>query len=200
MSRLTTQIQQITREEKELRKEVSRLCSMANKRLKRLEKSELTSSPAYQSWEENGKHKFSVRGKSYNEVQKEYWRVKNFIENKTSSVTGTREVLKEMATNTGIEYKDIQDLQSKASIFFDLASKVQQYLKSIDNNAVALDYQKIWQQINLYVKDENIDLAQSENDMEMVQQIVDRLTMLDARKQFLETVEEINPTGWKALL
>ena len=48
-------VEEIKREEKELRKQVSRLASMANKRIQRLEQSELTDTPAYKSWEENGK-------------------------------------------------------------------------------------------------------------------------------------------------
>ena len=129
-------VEEIKREEKELRKQVSRLASMANKRIQRLEQSELTDTPAYKSWEENGMHKFSVRGKTYQEVQAEYWRVKKFIENKTSTVTGAKQVLYDMASATGIEYTDIADLQAKASSFFNIASKVKQYLQSVGLNAI----------------------------------------------------------------
>ena len=47
----------------ELKKEVSRMASMANKRLVRLERNELTDLPAYQSWVQNGAIKFSVANK-----------------------------------------------------------------------------------------------------------------------------------------
>ena len=43
-------VQKATDKYKELKKEVSRMASMANKRLKRLEKNELTDLPAYKSW------------------------------------------------------------------------------------------------------------------------------------------------------
>ena len=71
MSVLKIGIEAIETEQKALRAQVSRLASMANKRLERLEKNELTSSPAYQKWEQDGRHRFSVSGKSYSEVQSE---------------------------------------------------------------------------------------------------------------------------------
>ena len=52
-------------EYKAFKKEVSRMASMANKRLKRLEKNELTDLPSYKAWEENGSIRFSVKGKTY---------------------------------------------------------------------------------------------------------------------------------------
>ena len=55
---------------KEFRREASRLASMANKRVKRLEENGLTDTPAYKAYLETG-GKFSVKGKSYNELQKE---------------------------------------------------------------------------------------------------------------------------------
>ena len=95
-----------------LKAEVSRKASMANKRLVRLEKNNLTSSPAYQKWVDyKGGIKFSVRNKDYNQLQQELARVNQFIESKTSTVRGLNKVLKEMAKNTGIKYGSIKELQ-----------------------------------------------------------------------------------------
>lgn len=193
-------VEEIKREERELRKQVSRLASMANKRIKRLEQSELTDTPAYKSWEENGAHKFSVRGKTYQEVQAEYWRVKKFIENKTSTVSGAKQVLMDMASATGIEYTDIADLQAKASSFFSLASKVKQYLQSVGDSAIALDYQKIWEQINLYVKEENIELAGAEGDLQAIDEIVSRMMQLKEEEtyysEFDKLFDAMEKGGW----
>ena len=193
-------VEEIKREEKELRKQVSRLASMANKRIQRLEQSELTDTPAYKSWEENGAHRFSVRGKTYQEVQAEYWRVKKFIENKTSTVTGAKQVLYDMASATGIEYTDIADLQAKASSFFSIASKVKQYLQSVGDSAVALDYQKIWEQINLYVKEENIELAGVEGDLNAIDEIVSRMLQLKEEEtyysEFDKLFDAMEKGGW----
>ena len=193
-------VEEIKREEKELRKQVSRLASMANKRIQRLEQSELTDTPAYKSWEENGAHKFSVRGKTYQEVQAEYWRVKKFIENKTSTVTGAKQVLYDMASATGIEYTDIADLQAKASSFFSIASKVKQYLQSVGDSAIALDYQKIWEQINLYIKEENVELAGAEGDLQAIDGIVSRMLQLKEEEtyysEFDKLFDAMEKGGW----
>lgn len=193
-------VEEIKREEKELRKQVSRLASMANKRIQRLEQSELTDTPAYKSWEENGAHKFSVRGKTYQEVQAEYWRVKKFIENKTSTVTGAKQVLYDMASATGIEYTDIADLQAKASSFFSIASKVKQYLQSVGDSAIALDYQKIWEQINLYIKEENVELAGAEGDLQAIDDIVSRMLQLKEEEtyysEFDKLFDAMDRGGW----
>lgn len=193
-------VEEIKREEKELRKQVSRLASMANKRIQRLEQSELTDTPAYKSWEENGAHKFSVRGKTYQEVQAEYWRVKKFIENKTSTVTGAKQVLYDMASATGIEYTDIADLQAKASSFFSIASKVKQYLQSVGDSAIALDYQKIWEQINLYIKEENVELAGVEGDLQAIDGIVSRMLQLKEEEtyysEFDKLFDAMDRGGW----
>ena len=193
-------VEEIKREEKELRKQVSRLASMANKRIQRLEQSELTDTPAYKSWEENGAHRFSVRGKTYQEVQAEYWRVKKFIENKTSTVTGAKQVLYDMASATGIEYTDIADLQAKASSFFSIASKVKQYLQSVGDSAIALDYQKIWEQINLYIKEENVELAGAEGDLNAIDEIVSRMLQLKEEEtyysEFDKLFDAMDRGGW----
>ena len=193
-------VEEIKREEKELRKQVSRLASMANKRIQRLEQSELTDTPAYKSWEENGSHRFSVRGKTYQEVQAEYWRVKKFIENKTSTVTGAKQVLYDMASATGIEYTDIADLQAKASSFFSIASKVKQYLQSVGDSAIALDYQKIWEQINLYIKEENVELAGAEGDLNAIDEIVSRMLQLKEEEtyysEFDKLFDAMDRGGW----
>lgn len=64
-----------------------------------------------------------------------------------------------MATNTGITYKNLNDLRGKADKFFELASKVEQYLRQTEDNASAIGYQKIWEAINVYVKQEKVDLS-----------------------------------------
>lgn len=193
-------VEEIKREEKALRQQVSRLASMANKRIQRLEQSELTDTPAYKSWEENGSHRFSVRGKTYQEVQAEYWRVKKFIENKTSTVSGAKQVLYDMASATGIEYTDIADLQAKASSFFSIASKVKQYLQSVGDSAIALDYQKIWEQINLYIKEENVELAGAEGDLQAIDGIVSRMLQLKEEEtyysEFDKLFDAMEKGGW----
>lgn len=150
-------------EYKALKKEVSRMASMANKRLTRLEKNELTHLPSYKSWEEHGSIRFSVKGKTHQQLQSEYWRLKNFLDAKTSTVRGANSFLKEMAQNTGIKYNGLADLKTKSQKFFELANKIKQYYKNAEKSALALDYQKIWQQINEQIKQGVIEIDNAES-------------------------------------
>lgn len=79
----------------ELKQITSRLVSASNKRIRRLEKSTRgKSSFAYQTVEDRGRM-FSVRGKNTNQVRQEFKLAKNFLNMKTSTVTGWKKYRKE---------------------------------------------------------------------------------------------------------
>ena len=161
---------------KQYRKEASKVISMANKRLTRLEKSKLTDSPAYSKYVDNNENpRFSVKGLNHNDLQREMSKVKKFVQAKTSTIRGINATLKEMANNTGIKYKNLKELRSKASSFFNLASKVEQYLRNVEDVASAIGYQKIWEAINQYVKSEKTDFDEVENSVEGLTNIIDGL-------------------------
>lgn len=159
----------------EFRKEVSRLASLANKRLQRLESANLTDSPAYKKWVENGSVKFGVKGKTYNQLQSEMARLNRFINAQTSTIRGINSNLKEMAANTGIKYGTLKELRSKAANFFELSSKVEQYLRTVNDMASAIGYNKIWEVINEYVEREKIDLSEAENNIDELSKMVSEL-------------------------
>lgn len=175
-----SRVKKASDEYKRLRKEVSRLASIANKRLDRLESNNLTMLPAYESWSQNGKVRFSVKGKSKQEVQAEYWRLKNFLDNKTSTIKEANKFLKEMAQNTGIQYNGLNDLKTKSKRFFELANKIKEYNQKINQSAQALDYQKIWVQINTAVKQDYINLA-------------DAVSSDEQLERFLEYMDKVQP-------
>ena len=167
---------------KEAKKEITKLASMANKRLQRLENANLESSPAYKKWVADGGVKFSVKGKDHNQLQRELSRLQTFINAETSTVRGANNTLKEMAKNTGIKYKNLKELRAKSDTFFELASKVEQYLRQVDDIASAIGYQKIWQAINLYTKDARVDLAQADTDIDtLVANVTDLLSATNNR-------------------
>ena len=163
---------------KELRKEVSRMASMANKRIDRLERNNLTMLPAYQAWEKNGSVRFSVKGKSYEETQAEYWRLKKFLDDRTSTVKQANDFLREMAENTGIQYNGLEDLKTKSAKFFELADLIKQYNQSINQSAQALDYQKIWKDINTYVLDTDADLAAAVSSEEQLEKFLNYMNLV----------------------
>lgn len=162
-----------TRAMQEARKEATRLASMANKRVKRLEANDLTDSPAYKMYIETG-GKFSVKGKSWNELQKELARLRKFINATTSTIKGTNQVLKEMADNIGVNYKNYKELRAKSAKFFELSSKVEQYLRVVEDMASAIGYQKIWEAINEYTQRANIDLADGETDIDAMVETISK--------------------------
>ena len=163
---------------KELRKEVSRMASMANKRIDRLERNNLTMLPAYQAWEKNGSVRFSVKGKSYEETQAEYWILKKFLDDRTSTVKQANDFLREMAENTGIQYNGLEDLKTKSAKFFELADLIKQYNQSINQSAQALDYQKIWKDINTYVLDTDADLADAVSSEEQLEKFLNYMNLV----------------------
>ena len=179
---------------KQYRKEASKVISMANKRLARLEKSNLTDSPAYAKLvDSKGNPKFSVKGLNHNQLQSEMSKVKKFVQAKTSTVRGINSTLKEMAKNTGIKYKNLKELRSKASKFFELSSRVEQYLRNVDDIASAIGYQKIWEAINTYVKNESIDLKDSEQDIDsMVQAVTQLINGFESGNQFTMKGDDSN--------
>ena len=162
-------------DEARYRKYVSSVMAVANKRIDRLEKNELTDSPAYQKYITSVGHRFSVKGLSHNELQSLVSKLKNFMEAETSTVRGLNNTLKNMAKATGIKYDNIRDLQSKAKGFFELSSKVEQYLRNVEDIASAIGYQKIWEAINQYVKSEKTDFDEVENSVEGLTNIIDGL-------------------------
>ena len=157
------------------RKEVSRLSAIANKRIQRLEKNNLTDSPAYQKLVENGQPKFGVRGKDFNQVQQEFSRLNKFLNSQTSTIRGINTNLKTMAKNTGISYKNMPQLKAQASKFFELSSKVEQYLRNVEDMGSAIGYQKIWEAINQYVKKEKVDLSAANKSIEEMTEMVTQL-------------------------
>ena len=145
--------------------------AMANKRIARLEKNDLTELSAYRSWANKdnwrGGEKFSSAGSNYRDLQKELARVDKFLNNKSSLVREANKQLRSIANNTGIKYEKVSDLPSLTSKFFELASKAEQYLRNVQGT-VAVQYQEIWQEINAYLERESVDLNASGADVEQI--------------------------------
>lgn len=139
--------------EKKYRQEASRKVSMANKRLKRMEQQNLSMSPAYKKWIDEGGQKFGIRGKSMEEVRVEVARLNKFLKQTTSTVRGTKKYLTNIAGQVGIkQWGSFQSLNSQLKGFFEVADKVQEYLKNSKDVAVSIGYKKIWEQVNEYAE------------------------------------------------
>ena len=147
----------------------------AKRNIRDLQRHNLGDTPAIQKLEENGKIKFSVKGKTYNELQSDYFRLKRFAESETSTVQGAKNVLENIARNTGIQYDDLNDLINKSRVFFDIASKVEQILESQSQLAFTMGYQTIWTAVNNMVERKKINLRDIHNIEESANIVYDSL-------------------------
>ena len=151
------------------------LYAEAKRNIRDLQKHNLGDTPAIQKLEENGKIKFSVKGKTYNELQSDYFRLKRFVEAETSTVEGATNVLENIAKNTNIQYNDLNELISKSRVFFDIASKVEQILESQSQLAFTMGYQTIWTAVNNMVERKKINLQDMNNIEEAANIVYDSL-------------------------
>lgn len=165
-----------------LKARISKLARKANARLRRLEKAELTGSPAYQYWLNSGGVNFGVRGKDYNQLQAELARLNGFLNAKTSTVRGAKAMLKDIASNTGLT-GDYREIMNNSANFFRLAGMVEQYLNSAEGAANAINYREIWQAVNTYVQTSGDTLDSAEADIESIVPLVAEIAQLEQQKR-----------------
>lgn len=159
---------EVKRELEQLKREIRRKANIAHKRLQRLEKNNLTELPAYQQWVKDGKVRFGVKGKTYNELQAELARLNRFLDSKTSLVREANKYLKDIAQMTGVQYKSVKELPNKLKNFFRISEKVEEYLRLVEGSASAIGYHKIWEVVNEVVEMEGMGLDSSERDIESI--------------------------------
>ena len=111
-----------TMKRKDLIAQMQPTIDAANKRLKRLQGME-TLSPALNSVMQSG-GKFSIKGKTRNEVLKEASRALSFINMKTSTVSGAKQFERNFAAKLSNKSKNITNDQRKT--LFDSFRKLQQ--------------------------------------------------------------------------
>jgi len=111
-----------TMKRKDLISEMQPTIDAANKRLKRLNAME-TLSPALNSVLQSG-GKFSIKGKTRNEILKEASRALSFINMKTSTVSGAKQFEKNFVAKLSNKSKNITNDQRKT--LFDSFRKLQQ--------------------------------------------------------------------------
>ena len=164
-----------SRKEKQLRREASRLVSLANKRLKRIEQQGLIESPAYKKFIEDGGQKFGIRGKTMEEVRQEVARMNDFIKKQTSTVTGTKKYLTNVAKSVGItKIENFKELQGQLNTFFRGVDKVRDYLHNSKEVSVAIGYSKIHEVVSNYVQEVGSELDSIDDlVIEMAEKVVE---------------------------
>lgn len=138
----------------------NKLVSKANKRLRRLSKKGWKTR-AYKKAVQTGGKFHNRRGASYKEKAREYQRVKNFLNSDTSTIRGSKKVLKQMLSRTGLEdivgddpdtimtSEEVENGDGSITLvnkFFDIASMVDDYLEN--HRGVKISSDEIWRSIH----------------------------------------------------
>lgn len=135
----------------QLARQVSRYAQMANKRMSRLEANHLDMVNAFKIWESQGKPHYSVKGKSYNELQSEFWKIKKVLDDETSTVKGANDYLRKMANNIGFRGMTLNEIKQNVVGYWKVFSKVQQYLSTIESEGYNIGSPRIQEMISNYV-------------------------------------------------
>ena len=165
----------------------NKLVSKANKRLRRLSKKGWKTR-AYKKAVQTGGKFHNRRGASYKEKAREYQRVKNFLNSETSTVRGSKKVLKQMLSRTGLEdivgddpdtimtSDELENGDGSVTLvnkFFDIASMVDDYLKN--HRGVKISSDEIWRSIHdTYLAGYSADFSDADADA-VVGDVVRRL-------------------------
>lgn len=158
----------------QLRKAVGVLRDTANKRYKRIKQS-IGDTQATQALERSG-GKISSKGLSFNELRKEFIRAKNFLEKKTSTIKGYREI--ENKTISGLakqgvhistdDYKNFWSIYEKVKEIDPMVADKQYKYKILDyirKNMYSMDEDEIIKNCINKLKD-MYEMAQSHEDTE----------------------------------
>ena len=147
------------------RKVASKFASMANKRVQRLEKNNYTHTNAYRNYLRDGGQKFSIRGKTQEEVQAEMRRMIRFLDAADSTVKQARQIMKNDAAYFGIRYKNMKDLQARHKAFFTIFQSAMKFYEESQNAAAAFGYNKVGDEIIRYAEGKKWDLDGGEDEV-----------------------------------
>lgn len=189
----TRQLLSMTRSE--MAKVVSKLASTANKRLKRIEKAGLKEySSAYRYIQSSG-GKFSVKGKSKEELILEYKRVKGYLspERRTSTLAGTRKVKEEneqkVADRLGVTFKNEKESKDfwraynkyadthRSDVYNQGSNTIQRLIAQRVEQGKSLNATAVTKMINKYIEAEREEISRIER--EEFTELFDRVSETD---------------------
>ena len=117
-----------------LKQELKPLMKRANQRLLRLEQADLTSSHGYQAAQKvtgAERPRFNVRDKTLEQLQDDKQRMLNFLDYKSSTITGTKHLLRDYAQKMRVPFQnDPERLAQESGKFFRLSKYVQEFIRN----------------------------------------------------------------------
>lgn len=144
-------------------RQVSRYAQMANKRMQRLEDNNLQMVGAFKEWERQGKPHYSVKGKDYNELQSEFWKIKKVLDDTTSTVRGANYYLRNIASQMGFKNMSLSQIKENVVGYWKVFSRVKQYLSTVENEGYNIGSPRIQEMITNYVTTSKRDLNNVED-------------------------------------
>lgn len=178
-----------------LAKQVSQIAQMLNKRMARLEKGGYTMTSAMREWEKQGKPHYSVKGKSYNELQSMYWDMMRIVNNTTSTVTGAKQYLKEMASRMGFENMSLSEIKANITGFWEVYNKAKDYVDTLENEyGYRVGSLRLQEMISDYVKTNESDFTSIDELNDALQSVLDEInSYVQAPEDVIDTFVTITP-------
>lgn len=152
---------QTEKEWRKFRNQVQKLVNRANSQLEKLERENLENSPAYRTFTTNeGRSRFGIKGKTNEEVNEEFQKVKAFLDNTTNTVKGAKNYIKGMAKITGLSYGEVQ---GQLPNFWKIADAVRNSLKAAQMSYLALDSERVVQAVRGVIQTQKSGADRIEN-------------------------------------
>lgn len=137
--------------EKELRKALNTAVSAANKRIKRLEESGVSSGALENLKSNRTQQYFSSKDKDYKQLRAELMRARNFLRAKSSTLRGAKKIEKEIGKRINFDYSSMNKKQKNT--FWESYNEI----KKMYPNLAYQDSEKLQREVvKMYRKNTNI--------------------------------------------
>ena len=136
--------------------------------------------------DEKGNIYFNVKGHRVQDLQRIWYRLKKFNESETATAKGATDFLHQMYNNIGLEYTSNKDAIAKASLFFEISSKVKQLMQAQGYYGEALSYQRIWESVREEINFNTDEWKNATMTIDVAERVLDRLN------QTLQEIEEVD--------
>ena len=194
---------------KKLRSEGNQLVSKLNKRIRRLEKNGYQNLPSLKPYMgDNGRLKqFSIKGKTYNELQQVIAEMRHFENMKTTTTRGVKEWLMNVYESTHTEDQmkkvDLSKISTKKLFnegkrYFNIYNKLIEYGNTIEGGiAPWVYYKEIFKKINEQIQENKKSLSEmTDTELEnMLQLLQDQIDVL-SKEQKIDNEVKTNVTDY----
>lgn len=168
------------------RKEIQRLVNLANKRVERLRNNDLTMTSAYrQYFDYRYGQKFSVKGKTKQELYAEVMRLTKFLNDSTSTVRGAISEARKMMI--GAKKAKVADVKKFIDRYGELIENAKHIFKKTEEAGNAINYAKLKKVVDQYIKENYDTFTQSEDYLEKALDYIE--SALSIEKPLLKGLE-----------